>query len=215
MRNWRTAAAALASVLAGACATPEARLASPSYDVYTQRLVQLQVDRNGDGRIDQWTYADGPRLIRGEADTDSDGRVDRWEYFDDASALTRVGTSSANDGVEDTWAWTVLVNGEGRVDRARARDRRVDRTEYYRGDQLTRSEEDSNGDGRLDRWDYFEAGVMRRAEFDTTFTAGRANRRVLYDAGGRFVQVEADPEFDGTFVAVGATTEDLRRGQGK
>src|SRR5687767_15814950 len=88
------------ATLAGCAGTPELRRVVPSYDDFTGRLIQLNADQNGDGRIDQWTYLDGNRPIRGEADTDDDGRIDRWEYFDASAVLTQVGTSSRGDGVE-------------------------------------------------------------------------------------------------------------------
>ena len=77
----------------------------PVYDTYSGRLIQLSADQNGDGQIDQWTYLEGNRPLRGEADADGDGRIDRWEYFDANAQLTRVGTSSLNDGIEDTWTY--------------------------------------------------------------------------------------------------------------
>ena len=184
-----------------ACTTPaNPRRAVPSYDAFTGRLVQLSADQNGDGRVDQWTYLDGNLPLRGEADTDGDGRVDRWEYFDGNARLERVGTSSRNDGVEDTWSYVQAVDGESRVDRSRGRDRHIDRREFFRGEAMTRAEEDSNGDGRADRWDRYEGGVLREAAFDITFVAGRPDRRILYDAKGQFVAVEEDVERDGTFV---------------
>jgi hypothetical protein len=195
------------------CTAPDPRRTSASYDLFTQKLVQIEADRDGDGRIDQWSYLDGNRPLRGEADTDGDGRIDRWEYFDETAALQKVGTSSANDGIEDTWTWTVVTGGEGRIDHARKRDRHVDRSEYFNGTTLVRAEEDTNGDGKVDRWDRYENAILRQAEFDTTLAAGRPNRRILYDASGRFVRVEGDPEFDGTFVTMhGLTPEDVRRG---
>lgn len=174
----------------------------PGYDVFTGRLVQLSADQNGDGRIDQWTYLDGTRPLRGEADADADGRIDRWEYFDAQSALVAIGTSSRNDGIEDTWTRPAAPDGEVHVTHSRRRDRSLDRHEFYRGQSLVRAEEDTNADGAIDRWDRYEGGVLREAAFDTTFAAGRPNRRAVYDAQGRFVMVEADPEGDGTFVRV-------------
>ena len=85
-----------------AAGPPDSRRAVPSYDAFTGRLVQLSADQDGDRRVDQWTYLDGNRPLRGEADTDGDGRIDRWGYFDANAQLQRVGTSSRNDGVEDT-----------------------------------------------------------------------------------------------------------------
>ena len=184
---------------------PDSRRAAPSYDAFTGRLIQLSADQDGDRKVDQWTYLDGNRPLRGEADTDGDGRVDRWEYFDANAQLQRVGTSSRNDGVEDSWAYVQAVDGESRVDRSRNRDRSVDRREFFKGDVMTRAEEDTNGDGRIDRWDRYEGGVLRGASFDTSFAAGRPDRRLVYDAQGKFVAVEEDTERDGTFVRLTGT----------
>jgi hypothetical protein len=152
---------------------------------------------------------EGNRPLRGEADADGDGRIDRWEYFDADAQLTKVGTASLNDGVEDTWSYVTAIDGEQRVARSRRRDRQIDRQEFFRDGVLVRAEEDTNADGRPDRWDRYEGGVLREAAFDMSLTRGRASRRLLYDARGHFEAVEDDPEGDGTFVrltgeAVGA-----------
>jgi hypothetical protein len=188
----------------GACTqAADPRRAVPSYDEFTGRLVQLSADQNGDGRIDQWTYLDGTRPIRGEADADGDGRIDRWEYFDRQSALVLVGSSSAGDGIEDTWASPAPTpDGESHIARSRRRDRRIDRHEYFRGDALVRVEEDTNGDGAIDKWERYEDAVLREVAFDTSFARGGPDRRAVYDAQGRFVMVEADPDGDGKFVKV-------------
>lgn len=145
-------------------------------------------------------------MLRGEKDVDADGRIDRWEYFDADMNLERVGTSSASDGIEDTWTWPAAPGAEGRVDRSGQRDRHVNRREFYRDGALTRVEHDTNGDGRIDRWDRYSGTVLREAGFDTTFTHDRPDRRAIYDARGAFERVEADPEFDGTFVVVQGAT---------
>jgi hypothetical protein len=195
------------------CRSAEPRRAVPSYDDFTRQLLQVNADQDGDGRVDQWSFFDGNRPLRGEADTDADTRIDRWEYFDAQSALTRVGTSSKNDGIEDTWTWVQPVNGESRVDRSRRRDRQIDRREYFQGASLVRAEEDTNADGRTDRWDRYEGAILRQADFDTTLATGRPNRRLLYDAQGGFLRVEADPELDGTFIVLtGATAADIKTG---
>lgn len=202
--TWATAA--------GAACVPAPDPAAPRamYDAYTSRLIQLSADQNGDGRLDQWSYLDGNRPLRGEADSDGDGRIDRWEYFDATAALTHVGTSSANDGVEDTWTW--VTGSEMRVDRSRQRDRHVDRREYYAGDTLLRAEEDTNADGRPDRWDSYEGTVLRQVAFDTTLAAGRPNRRIVYDAQGRFQHVEGDDDGDGIFVVLSGVGPDAIEG---
>jgi hypothetical protein len=193
-------------LIVGICACgqgPDARRMVPSYDIYTSRLVQLSADQNGDGRLDQWTYMDGPRVFRGEADSDGDGRIDRWEYFDEASSLLKVGAASRGDGVEDMWTDPAAdPGGDLHIARSLQRDRRADRHEYFRGDVLVRAEEDTNADGRIDKWDRYEGAVLREVAFDTTFSSGRPNRRVRYDPRGRFVAVEGDPDGDGRFTPV-------------
>ena len=173
--------------------------ARASYDPFTSRLVQLSADQNGDGRLDQWTYLDGNRPLRGEGDTDGDGRVDRWEYFDANAQLVRVGSSSRNDGLEDTWVYVRPAAGESRVDRSRGRDRHIDQRQYYVKDVMVRTEEDSNGDGQFDRWDRYQGGALREAAFDTSLTAGKPDLRLLYDSQGRFLAAEQDVERDGVF----------------
>ncbi len=196
-------AAGCVALFAGCATQPQHRRAVPSYDDFTGRLIQLNADQNGDGRIDQWTYLDGTRPVRGEADTDDDGRVDRWEYFDAASALTMIGTSSRGDGIEDTWTYPAAsAEGETQVVTSRRRDRALDHREFYRGDALVRIEDDSSGDGRIDKWERYEGAVLREAAFDTSFSRGRADRRMRYDEQGRFILAEEDPDGDGKFVRV-------------
>jgi hypothetical protein len=195
----------IAVVLAtAACAPPQGdRRTVPDYDTFTGRLVRLSADQNGDGRLDQWTYLEGNRPLRGEADVDGDGRIDRWEYFNADAALVAVGTSSLGDGIEDTWTHVApTAAGEAHVARSRHRDRQLDRHEYFKDNVLVRAEEDTNADGRIDRWDRYEGSVIREVLLDTTFASGRADRRLLYDAQGRFVTAEADPDGDGRFVRV-------------
>lgn len=198
----------------GGCATgSDVRRVTPAYDEFTRRLVALYADQDADGRVEQWSYFDGNRPLRGEKDTDADGRVDRWEYFGPDAALVRVGTSSAGDGVEDTWTWTAPDDGAGRIDRSRRRDRHIDRREYFRDGVMTRAEEDTNADGRIDQWNRYEAGVLRQVDFDTTLTSGRPDRRAFYSASGQFERVEADPEHDGMFVPLpGAAPPSINRG---
>jgi hypothetical protein len=207
---------ALAAVVWGCEASPDRSRARPAYDTFSAKLIQLSADQDGDGRLDQWTYLDGNRPLRGEADTDGDGRIDRWEYFDANAQLVRVGSSSGSDGIEDTWTYVRPRDGTSRIDRSRHRDRAVDRREYFTGDALVRAEEDGNGDGRTDRWERYDGGVLREAAFDTSFAAGRADRRLLYDERGRFVAVEEDAERDGTFVRLtGAAADAARAGVDK
>ena len=185
---------------AGSCSPAgAAKRVVPSYDLYSSRLIQLSADLNGDGRLDQWTYMDGNRPLRGEADTDADGRVDRWEYFDAQASLVRAGTSSLNDGIEDTWTSPISPTGEMQVARSRHRDRAIDRREVSREGVLLRSDEDTNADGLPDKWEVYEGGQLREARFDLSRSRGRANRRLVYDGQGQLVVIEQDDDGDDRF----------------
>ncbi|HYE87951.1 MAG TPA: hypothetical protein VEA16_16420 [Vicinamibacterales bacterium] len=196
----RQASLAAACVLMLACRGADAgRRVVPAYDPFTSQLIQLSADLNGDGRTDQWTYMAGSRPLRGESDGDGDGRIDRWEYFDSAATLVSVGSSSLNDGIEDTWTTPPSASGETIVTRARRRDSVVDRREVYLQNALTRVEEDTNGDGKMDQWNMYEGGVLRELRIDSTLSSGRADRRLVYDARGQLVGIERDPDGDGRF----------------
>lgn len=201
----------LLALLAGCSSSETVRAVVPSYDDYTRRLLQLSADQNGDGQIDQLTYLDGNRPLRGEADVDGDGRIDRWEYFEADGKVLTIGSSSRNDGVEDTWTSTAATaDGETHVASSSKRDRVRDRHTFYKGETLLRVEEDTNGDGLIDKWDRYEGAVLREVGFDLSFSRGRPDRRSRYDPQGRFISVEIDPEGDGTFVPVPGAAEQSR-----
>jgi len=172
---------------------------APVYDRYTSLLLRLDWDSDRDGRIDQRTYVGGAAPWRSEIDFDGDGRIDRWEYVTVSGEVARIGSSSANDGVEDTSMFLEDPAGDVRVDRAQYRDRVVDRREYYRGEVLVRADEDANRDGHVDKWETWDGGVLRVTAFDTTFSGRSPDRRLLYDDMGRFTQMETDSAGDGRF----------------
>ena len=199
---------AVALLVCSSCSDPERdRLKATTqatYDEASGRLKELTYDANRNGRIDTWTEMDGSRPVRSRLDRDEDGRIDRWEYYDAAGRLVKVGFSRRNTGQPDAWA---EPGPEGRIGRvlvsSSGDETRIDRWETYdpaAPDVLAAVEEDTNHDGRLDRWDRYEGGRLREAAFDTSFAAGRPDRRVLYDAAGKYVAVEEDSERDGTFV---------------
>jgi len=191
---------AVGVMAAAACDTAAGKVTRASYDQATARLLLLSADQNGDGVLDQWTYMNGNFPLRGEADTDGDGRIDRWEYFDGNAQLTMVGSSSRNDGNEDTITYVAAQDGLKRVDLSRGRDRCFDRRELYRDAQLAQVIEDSNCDGRPDKWERYEGGILREAAFDTSFHEGRPDTRMVFDEQGRYTAIEQDLERDGSFV---------------
>jgi hypothetical protein len=194
---WRAAAGLSAAIGLCGCLADATTVVS-SYDPLTRELLRIDVDTNRDGVIDSRTYMRGTVAYRTEVDGNGDGRIDRWEYLANG-VLQRVGSASAGDGIEDTWAAVATVDGERRVERALHRDRRAARHEFYREEVMVRAEEDSNGDGLIDKWEVFEGGRLRSVSFDSTFAAGRADRRLVYSAEGQFDHVEADLDGDGTF----------------
>jgi hypothetical protein len=211
----RAATAALAVLLTCGCMSADSSAGAspgPVYDPRSRRLVRLDWDANGDGRIEQRTYLEGTVPFRSEVDEDGDGRVDRWEYVGSGGQVVRIGMSTARDGVEDMWVWPENASGEVLVERAQYRDRIVDRREYYRGDVLVRAEEDANRDGRMDKWETWDDGRLREAAFDTTFSKGAPDRRLVYGDDGRVVYVETDADGDGRFEQRTAPEEGAQRG---
>jgi hypothetical protein len=190
-----------AGAVSGGCVardTDPSAAPQPVYDSRTRQLVRLDWDANGDGRINQRTYFAAGTAVRTEVDEDGDGRIDRWEYVDAAARVLRVGSSTANDGVEDTWTYPPDARGEVLVEHAQYRDRVIDRREVLVDDTLVRAEEDANRDGLPDKWETWADGALAVAAYDTTFSAGRPDRRLVYD-GGRLAAIEADVDGTGRF----------------
>ena len=210
---WKPPLLLMATLAGAACVGSDASAASAPQPVYDQRsgqLVRLDWDADGNGRVDQRTYFVGATAVRTEVDSNDDGRVDRWEYVDATATVTHVGSSSAHDGVEDTWTWPSSDTGEVRVERAQYRDRVIDRREFLRDDILFRAEEDANRDGLIDKWETWADGALVMAAFDTTFSAGRPDRRLTYD-GGQLAYIEADIDGTGRFERLASNQPGIRR----
>jgi len=163
----------------------EAGPVQAEYDTQTGRLKTLTRDANGDGKTDEWTYWNGTTAIRGEFDKDFDGTVDRWEYYKDGRVtdLTKVGLSSKNDGVEDTWVFKGADGSVERTEISTKRNGKVSRWEYYTGGVLSRAEEDTKGTGKPDKWEYFTNRAMSRLDLDLDGD-GRVDRRLDYGPNG-------------------------------
>jgi hypothetical protein len=196
---WSTALAVIAFIGGTGCLErPTSAAPQPVYDARTRQLVRLDWDADANGRIDQRTYFSAGTAVRTEVDSDDDGRVDRWEYVDATAVVRRVGSSTANDGIEDVWTYPPADGGEVRIDRAQYRDGVIDRREFLVRDALVRAEEDTNRDGLPDKWETWVDGALTVAAYDTTFSTGRADRRLVYDASGSAV-LEADVGGTGRF----------------
>jgi len=123
-----------------ACAPPDPRRSNfevrskegvAKYDPKSGRLQRLDIDQDKNGRIETFSYWDGKRLHRIETDKDEDGRIDRWEHYDDQNKLVRVGSSSKDDQIEDTWAYADAAGFLARVDSDTDRDGVIDKRETF------------------------------------------------------------------------------------
>jgi hypothetical protein len=193
-------ASALAAVSACSNASSEARKRiSAEYDEATGQLRLLKYDANGNGKVDTWSYMDGPRVKRIEIDSDEDGKIDRWEYYDADRQLEKVGFSRARDGKEDAWSFIGPDGSIVRIEVSTRRDGKVNRTEHYQNGLLTTAEEDSDGDGAIDKWENYDGERLAWVAFDTVHR-GTPDRRLIYSAAGA-AQMEFDADGDGRFVA--------------
>ena len=98
----------------------------------------------------------------------------------------------------DTW---VHMDGRRivRTEVDRDQNGRIDRWAYPddKGG-LLRVEEDTNADGRADKWESYAEGRLASATFDENGD-GKPERRLNYDAAGRLVSIESEPDDRGSF----------------
>lgn len=154
------------------------------------------VDRDGDGRTDQWIFRERGEIVRELLDEDFDGRPDRTLHYDLAShQIHAIEEDSNHDGHPDTW--TSLRDGA--IVRRRTdgnADGHVDTWGYYKSGVLTRLERDASGDGFRDRVSHYENGRLIREEQDGD-ADGLAERVKHYDAEERIERLEEDTNGDG------------------
>lgn len=143
-----------------------------TYDPKTGRLQKLDFDQNKNGRMDSFSYMDGTRTIRIEMDGDEDGKIDRWEHYDENNKIERVGSSSRDDEVQDTFAYPDAGGFLARVDFDTDRDGNVDKREFY----VTKP-----GSPNL--------RVLQSMEYDFD-KAGQPGRRLYYGPEGNFEKSE-------------------------
>jgi hypothetical protein len=101
------------------------------YDPKTGRLQRIDGDTDKNGRFESFSYWDATRLIRVEIDRDEDGKIDRWEHYDEHKKMIRVGSSSRDDAIEDTWAYPDASGFLARVETDADRDGVIDKREFF------------------------------------------------------------------------------------
>jgi hypothetical protein len=154
------------------------------------------VDRDDDGRIDQWIFREDGEIVRNVFDDDGDGRPDRTLHYDRSShRIAQVEEDTDRDGAVDSWT----DYRDGVIVRRRAdadRDGNVDSWSYFRGDELARHESDTTGDGFRDRVRFYASGALSREEQDNDGD-GNAEVTLYYDADARITRRDEDTDGDG------------------
>lgn len=154
------------------------------------------VDRDGDGRVDQWIFRERGEIARVELDENSDGRPDRFIHYDlDTHQIVRVEEDSNADGMSDSWT----EYADGKVARRRADgdfDGSLDTWTFYRSGVITRHEQDTTGNGFRDRVGYYTNGKIAREEKDLDGD-GQIDSTLYYDALERMTRREEDNDHDG------------------
>jgi antitoxin component YwqK of YwqJK toxin-antitoxin module len=154
------------------------------------------VDRNNDGRIDQWIFRENGEIAKEVLDEDFDGRPDRTMVFDPQTHRpSRVEEDTRRDGVVDSW--TDYRNGA--ISRRRSDsndDGTVDTWSFFRAGKLTRHEQDTSGDGFRDMVSFFEEGRRIREERDVNGD-GQPDAILYYDSNEQLVRREEDQDGDG------------------
>jgi len=155
------------------------------------------VDRNNDGRIDQWIYRSHGEIEREELDEDFDGHVDRIIHIDLASHQIRlVEEDNGGTGAIDTWT----DYRQGAIARRRADsdgDGSVDTWSFYRSGELVRHEQDTTHDGYRDAISFYQHGRRLRETRDLD-ADGEPDVELFYDENDQVVRREEDHDGDGT-----------------
>jgi hypothetical protein len=224
VKAWLTAAACLAVLAASASCgnrdSEQARLKATtqaSYDFTTGKLAEITYDKNKNGRIDTWTKMDGSVPVSSRIDTNEDGKIDRWETYGPDGKLVKVDwerapvPGPANPVVAYTGQpnATAYFNGDGDIEKIEYYERSdvtgqkdITRREMYNAaKQLTRAEEDSDGDGMMDRFETYAGGAIRTVEFDEKKPYdGKPDRRMTYSPEGVLVLIETEPDGNGGYI---------------
>jgi hypothetical protein len=159
------------------------------------------VDRNNDGRIDQWLFRENGEIAKEVLDEDFDGRPDRTLVFDPQTHRpARVEEDTAGNGVIDSW--TDYDNGA--IARRRSdsnSDGTVDTWSFFRGGELARHEQDTNGDGFRDVVSFFDANRRVREERDSNGD-GQPDSIFYYDSNEKLLRQEEDRDRNGSLEVV-------------
>ncbi len=210
-------------IAAASCSKPTADQArvkattQASYDLKTGKLSEITFDKNKNGRIDTWTKMNGSVPVSSRMDTNEDGKLDRWETYGPDGKLTQVdwerapvpGPANPNPNYTGKPNATAYVNADDVVERIEyyeisdvTTQKDITRREFYNAaKQLTRAEEDSDGDGLMDRFETYVNAVLSTVEFDEKKPYdGKPDRRITYSPDGVPVLIETEPDGKGGYL---------------
>lgn len=222
--HWLVAALPILCLVLAACSDPngdKARVKATtqaSYDYTTGKLSEITYDQNKNGRIDTWTKMNGSLAVSSRLDTNEDGKLDRWETYGPDGKLVTVDFERAP--TPDPAHPTPIFTGQPNATAFIAADGSIERVEYFElstssvgqrdvvlrefynaAKVLTRTEEDSDGDGRMDRFETFIEGGPTTVEFDEKKPLdGKPDRRMTYSADGVLVLIETEPDGNGAYL---------------
>jgi hypothetical protein len=188
------------------------------------RLLKVEYDKNGDGKIDQIDIFDGSeKPVRVELDRDFDGTLDQVQHYSKGFILkyiekdskfsglidwrevygpdnkvARLETDENQDGKKDVFQYFSAEGHMERVEYDTSYDGKIDRWEFFGDDgALMSTNFDTNRDGNPDQWQYFKnSTLLIRVEHDTNFD-GKVNRWEYFDGHGKMERLELDKDHDG------------------
>jgi len=133
-----------------------------------------------------------------EVDEDGDGKVDRWEYHASEGSRPEAADGSKAAQGRGNSRGTAADQPIDRIERATRHDGRVSRWEYFDQGVLSRVEEDTDGDGKVDKWETYAGGTLSVMALDSR-ARGKPDRRLVYRADGTLDRIETDPDLTGHF----------------
>lgn len=90
-------------------------------------IQKVELDTDGDGKVDEWIFYEKGVAVRGEKDVNKDGKPESKLFYDEKGILVRTETDSTGDGKIDEWV-------------------------YYTSGVPVKAEKDTNADGKVDTW---------------------------------------------------------------
>ncbi|MCB9638916.1 MAG: hypothetical protein H6728_09240 [Myxococcales bacterium] len=117
-----------------------------------RELVRIEIDLNGDGRIDVQRFYQNGVKVRERFDLDYDGKFDLVNHYNQGYVYKQE-LFQRSKTTPDLIKHYELVEGKGKKKKVR----------------LSRKERDQNLDGKPDYWEYWENGMLDRIGRDTDY----------------------------------------------